>query len=201
MVNIKVGELSDNERISLIKAAKAALRKAGTPCIVFSWRGKRFHYGPTEFEQNGSPPGTYIISEGDGMIKRGDWILATKHPFPERTTDMSNDRSSKTFARVLESIDMSLRKVIDAEAATGKSALEIKVEDWVCRWAQQYFGVKDPTKHLQQMIMDYIEQCYHQKMIEEDHIAKRLQKMKGDRFRTMPHPSTTNRSGNTNDRH
>ena len=46
MVKTKIGELSIDERISLIKAAKAALRKAGTPCVVFSWRGKRFHYGP-----------------------------------------------------------------------------------------------------------------------------------------------------------
>ena len=81
MVKTKIGELSDDERISLIKAAKAALRKAGTPCVVFSWRGKRFHYGPT-FEQDGLRPGTYIISEGHGFIKRGDWLLATKHPFP-----------------------------------------------------------------------------------------------------------------------
>jgi hypothetical protein len=70
---------------------------------------------------------------------------------------MSNERSNKTIARVLESIEMSLRKAIDAEAAPGTSALEIKVEDWVCRWAQQNFGVKDPTKHLQQMVIDYIE--------------------------------------------
>ena len=74
-------ELSDDERVSLIKAAKAALRKAGTPCIVFSWRGTQFHYGPMEWEQDGYPPGTYIISEGRGNWKRGDRILATEHPF------------------------------------------------------------------------------------------------------------------------
>ena len=83
MVKMKIGELSDDERISLIKAAKAALRKPGTPCVVFSWRGKRFHYGPT-FEQDGLRPGTYIISQGHGFIKRGDWLLATKHPFPAK---------------------------------------------------------------------------------------------------------------------
>jgi hypothetical protein len=36
MVKAKFRELSDDERISLIKAAKAALREAETPCIVFS---------------------------------------------------------------------------------------------------------------------------------------------------------------------
>jgi hypothetical protein len=81
MANTKIGELSDDERISLIKAAKAALRKAGTPCVVFSWRrGTRFHYGP-RFEQDGLRPGTYVISEGHGLIKRGDGLLATRHPF------------------------------------------------------------------------------------------------------------------------
>jgi hypothetical protein len=32
-------------------------------------------------EQEGFPPGTYIISQGHGTIKRGDPLLATKHPF------------------------------------------------------------------------------------------------------------------------
>jgi len=96
---------------------------------------------------------------------------------------MSNERSNKTIARGVESIEMNLKKAIYVEAAPGTSALEIKVEDWVCRWAQQNFGVKDPTKHFQQMVIDHIEKCYQQKLIEEDHIAKRLQKIKGDRFR------------------
>ena len=78
---VTIDELSDNERISLIKAAKAALREAERPCIVFSWRGKRFHYGEMEWEQDGFPPGTYIISQGHGNWKRGDWILVTEHPF------------------------------------------------------------------------------------------------------------------------
>ena len=77
---VTIDELSDNERISLIKAAKAALREAGTPCVVFSWRGKRFHYGEMEWEQDGFPPGTYIISQGHGNWKRGD--LATRHRAP-----------------------------------------------------------------------------------------------------------------------
>ena len=77
---------------------------------------------------------------------------------------MRNERSNKTIARVLESIEMSLTKAIDAEAAPGTSALKIKVEDWVCRWVQQNFGVEDPTKHLQQMVIDHIEKCYYQKM-------------------------------------
>ena len=81
MVKIEVGELSDNERISLINAAKVALRKARTPCTVFLWRGKQFHYGPMDWEQDGFPPGTYIISQGHGMIERGDPLLATTHPF------------------------------------------------------------------------------------------------------------------------
>ena len=74
-------ELSLDERISLIKAAKTALRDAGTPCIVFSWHGKQFHYGLMDWEQDGYPPGTYFISKGHGNWKRGDWILVTEHPF------------------------------------------------------------------------------------------------------------------------
>ena len=82
MVKMKMRELSDDERISLIKAAKAALRKAGTRCTVFSWRGTRFHYGPMEWEQDGFPPLTYIISQGHGNFTRGDCLLATTNPFP-----------------------------------------------------------------------------------------------------------------------
>ena len=84
MVMIKFRELSDNDRRSLINAAKVALRKARTPCTVFFCRGKQFHYGPMDWEQDGFPPGTYIISQGRGMIKRGDPILATKHPFLDK---------------------------------------------------------------------------------------------------------------------
>jgi len=36
MVKAQIRELSNEERRSLIKAAKAALREAERPCIVFS---------------------------------------------------------------------------------------------------------------------------------------------------------------------
>jgi len=78
MVKTKFGELSDDERVSLIKAAKAALRKAGTPCIVFSCRGRQFHYGPMEWEQDGCPPGTYF-----GRPRELEtWRQDTRHQAP-----------------------------------------------------------------------------------------------------------------------
>jgi hypothetical protein len=81
MVKSSFDELSNAERLSLVETANAALRKAGTPCTRFSWRGKRFHYGPIGWEQDGRPVGTYVISQGHGFIKRGDPLLATQHPF------------------------------------------------------------------------------------------------------------------------
>ena len=59
---------------------------------------------------------------------------------------MSNERSNKTIARELESIEMSLRKAIHVEAVPGTNGLEIKVEDWVWRWLQQNFGSQRSNK-------------------------------------------------------
>ncbi len=50
---------------------------------------RRVAYGPMQWEQDGFPPGTYIISQGHGMIERGDPLLATRHPLLARLSEIS----------------------------------------------------------------------------------------------------------------